>query len=364
MTIQDVTNYLESIAPLQYQESYDNAGLIVGDHKNVISGVLVCLDSTEEIIDEAIERKCNLIVAHHPIVFSGLKKITGNNYVERTIIKAIKNDIAIYAIHTNLDNMLNGVNEMIGRKLGLINTRILAPSINNIRKLVAYVPSDYLEKVRESLFNAGAGKIGDYDECSFNSVGEGTFRAGDNTNAFVGEKGKRHFETEQKLEVIYAIDKQRAILTALSNDHPYEVSAYDILELQNSNLDVGAGLIGELENGVDEITFLKSLKVTMKTDCIRYTDLSGRPVKKVAVCGGSGSFLLKDAIQAKADVFITGDFKYHEFFDAENLIVIADVGHFESEQYTIELLVDKLKEKFTTFAVCFTEVNTNPVNYL
>ena len=190
MTIQDVTNYLESIAPLQYQESYDNAGLIVGNDKNVISGVLVCLDSTEEIIDEAIERKCNLIVAHHPIVFSGLKKITGNNYVERTIIKAIKHDIAIYAIHTNLDNMLNGVNEMIGRKLGLINTRILAPSSNNIRKLVAYVPSDYLEKVRESLFNAGAGKIGDYDECSFNSVGEGTFRAGDNTNAFVGEKGK------------------------------------------------------------------------------------------------------------------------------------------------------------------------------
>lgn len=364
MTIQDVTNYLESIAPLQYQESYDNAGLIVGDDKNVISGVLVCLDSMEEIIDEAIERKCNLIVAHHPIVFSGLKKITGNNYVERTIIKAIKHDIAIYAIHTNLDNMLNGVNEMIGRKLGLINTRILAPSSNNIRKLVAYVPSDYLEKVRESLFNAGAGKIGGYDECSFNSAGEGTFRAGDNTNAFVGEKGKRHFEPEQKLEVIYSIDRQRAILTALSKNHPYEVPAYDILELQNSNLGVGAGLIGELENGVDEITFLKSLKVTMKTDCIRYTDLRGRTVKKVAVCGGSGSFLLKDAIQKNADVFITGDFKYHEFFDAENLIVIADVGHFESEQYTIELLVDKLKEKFTTFAVCFTEVNTNPVNYL
>jgi len=364
MTIQDVTNYLESIAPLQYQESYDNAGLIVGNYKNDVSGVLVCLDSTEKIVDEAIERKCNLIVAHHPIVFSGLKKITGKNYVERTVIKAIKNDIAIYAIHTNLDNMLNGVNEIIGRKLGLINTQILSLSSNNLRKLITYVPLDYVEKVRESLFDSGAGKIGNYDECSFCSMGEGTFRAGDDTNAFIGEKGKRNLETEQKLEVIYSIDKQRAILSSLSNSHPYEVPAYDVLELQNSNSGIGAGLIGELENGIDEISFLKSLKITMKTDCVRYTDLQRRQIKKVALCGGSGSFLLKDAIHQKADVFITGDFKYHEFFDAENRIVIADVGHFESEQYTIELLVDKLKEKFTTFAVCFTEVNTNPVNYL
>jgi dinuclear metal center YbgI/SA1388 family protein len=364
MTIQDVTNYLESIAPLQYQESYDNAGLIVGDYKNDVSGVIVCLDSTEKIVDEAIERKCNLIVAHHPIVFSGLKKITGKNYVERTVIKAIKNDIAIYAIHTNLDNMLNGVNEIIGRKLGLINTQILSPSSNNLRKLITYVPADYVEKVRESLFDSGAGKIGNYNECSFSSVGEGSFRAGADTNAFVGEKGERHLEVEQKLEVIYAMDKQSAILSALSNSHPYEVVAYDILELQNSNSGIGGGLIGELENGIDEITFLKSLKIKMKTDCVRYTDLQGKQIKKVAVCGGSGSFLLKDAIHQNADIFITGDFKYHEFFDAENRIIIADIGHFESEQYTIELLAEKLKEKFTTFAVCFTEVNTNPVNYL
>ena len=363
MTIQDVTNYLESIAPLQYQESYDNAGLIVGNYKNDVSGVLVCLDSTEKIVDEAIERKCNLIVAHHPIVFSGLKKITGKNYVERTVIKAIKNDIAIYAIHTNLDNMQNGVNEIIGRKLGLINTQILSPSSNSLRKLITYVPADYVEKVRESLFDSGAGKIGNYDECSFSSLGKGSFRAGADTNAFVGEKGERHLEVEQKLEVIYAIDKQSAILSSLSNSHPYEVPAYDILELQNVNPGIGAGLIGELENGIDEITFLKSLKITMKTDCVRYTDLQGRQIKKVAVCGGSGSFLLKDAIRQKADVFITGDFKYHEFFDAENQIIIADIGHFESEQYTIELLDELLRKKFATFAPCLTEINTNPVKY-
>ena len=364
MTIQDVTNYLESFAPLQYQESYDNAGLIVGDYKNDVSGVLVCLDSTEDIVDEAIQRNCNLIVAHHPIVFSGLKKITGKTYIERTIIKAIKNDISIYAIHTNLDNMLDGVNDIIGRKLGLINTQILSPTSNNLRKLTTFVPVDHSEKVRDSLFEAGAGGIGGYDECSFTSLGEGTFRPGDGTNPFIGEKGKRHVEAEQKIEVIFPIDKQSRVLSSLLESHPFEEVAYDILELQNGNKTVGAGLIGELEDGVDEISFLKNLKTTMKTDCVRYTNLIGRKVKKIAVCGGSGSFLLKDAIRQKADVFITGDFKYHEFFDAEDRIVIADVGHFESEQYTIELLADKLKEKFTTFAVCFTEINTNPVNYL
>ena len=364
MIIEDVTNYLESIAPLDYQESYDNAGLIVGNYKNDVSGVLVCLDSTEKIVDEAIARNCNLIVAHHPIIFSGLKKITGKNYVEKTVIKAIKNDIAIYAIHTNLDNMLNGVNEIIGRKLGLLNTKVLLPSNNTLRKLITFVPVYYLEKVRESLFHSGAGKMGNYDECSFNSLGQGTFLAGSDTNAFVGVKGERHLESEEKLEVIYSIDKQSAVLSSLLSSHPYEVPAYDILQLQNDNSDIGAGLIGELKNGIDEVTFLNSLKVTMKTDCIRYTDLLGKKIKKVAVCGGSGSFLLKNAIHQNADVFISGDFKYHEFFDAENRIVIADIGHFESEQYTIELLAEKLKEKFTTFAVCFTEVNTNPVNYL
>jgi len=364
MTIQDVTNYLESFAPLQYQESYDNAGLIVGNSKNEVTGVLVCLDSTEEIVDEAIERKCNLIVAHHPIVFSGLKKITGKNYIERTVIKAIKNDVAIYAIHTNLDNMLSGVNAIIGKKLGLINSQILSPSKNNLRKLITFVPVSHAEKVSESLFVAGAGNVGGYDECSFNSLGEGTFRAGESTNPFVGEKGKRHIEQEQKIEVIFPIDKERTVLAALMESHPYEEPAYDILQLQNNNPTIGAGLIGELENEVDEITFLKSLKPLMKTDCIRHSSLIGGKVKRIAVCGGSGSFLLKHALQQKADVFITGDFKYHEFFDAENRIIIADIGHFESEQHTIELLADKLKEKFTTFAVCFTEINTNPVNYL
>jgi len=364
MTIQDVTNYLEILAPLQYQESYDNAGLIVGDAKNNVTGVLVCLDSTEDIVDEAIKRKCNLIVAHHPIVFSGLKKITGKNYIERTIIKAIKNDISIYAVHTNLDNMLDGVNEIIGRKLGLVNTRVLAPSSNNLRKLITYVPVERAEEVRKSLFETGAGSIGDYDECSFSSLGEGTFRAGKNTNAFVGEKGKRHVEPEQKIEVIYPIDKEGSVISSLLKVHPYEEPAYDIIQLQNSNPTIGAGLIGELENEVDEITFLKSLKPLMKTDCVRHSSLTGGKVKRVAVCGGSGSFLLKHAMRQNADVLITGDFKYHEFFDAENRIIIADVGHFESEQYTIELLADKLKEKFTTFAVCFTEINTNPVNYL
>lgn len=364
MTIQEVTKYLETLAPLTYQEKYDNAGLIVGNNQNEVSGVLVCLDSTEEIVQEAIEKKCNLIIAHHPIVFSGLKKFTGKNYIERTIIKAIKNDIAIYAIHTNLDNMLNGVNAKIAQKLGLINTKILSPSNNNLRKLVTYVPVLQVENVKNALFSAGAGKVGEYAECSFSNSGEGTFLPKEGTNPFVGEVGKRHTESEVKLEVLFPIHSESKILSTLVNNHPYEEPAFDILELKNKNNTIGAGLIGELPEEMDELSFLKSLKPKMQTESVRYTKLLDKKIKTVALCGGAGSFLLGDAIRQNADVFITGDFKYHQFFDAENRIIIADVGHFESEQFTIELLTDKLTEKFTTFAVCFTEINTNPVNYL
>lgn len=364
MKIKDLTSYLETIAPLSYQESYDNAGLIVGDSNLEVSGVLVCLDSIEEIVDEAIEKKCNVIIAHHPIVFSGLKKITGKNYIERVILKAIKNDIAIYAIHTNLDNMLHGVSAKIADRIGLKNRKILSPIKNDLRKLVTFIPSEHVEKVRDGIFSAGGGYIGNYSECSFNIVGEGTFRAGDNTNAFIGEKGERHTEKEVRVEVVFQKNLQSKIINNLLSVHPYEEVAYDIFSLENKNEFAGAGLIGELDEEVDALEFLKSLKTSMKTECVRYTNTFNRKIKKVALCGGSGSFLLNNAIRNQADVFITGDFKYHQFFDAENKIIIADIGHFESEQFTIELLADVIKEKFTTFAVHLTEVDTNPINYL
>lgn len=364
MILSEITHYLDTIAPPAYQESYDNAGLIVGNPNMQVSKALICLDSTEDVIDEAIAKGCNLVIAHHPIVFGGLKKFNGKSYVERVVMKAIKHDVAIYAAHTNLDNVTGGVNTKIAEKLGLVNTKILAPKKGILRKLVTYAPIDHAEKVRQAIFDAGAGKIGNYDECSFNAEGTGTFRGGDDSNPFVGNAGEQHHEKEVRIETIFAAVHERAILKALLAAHPYEEVAFDVYPLENKYQQVGSGMIGELENPMDEMDFLAHIKATFKAGCVRYTQLLGKPVKTVALCGGSGSFLLGNAISQKADVFITGDFKYHQFFDAENQIVIADIGHYESEQYTSELFSDLLNKKFPNFATHLSEVSTNPIYYL
>lgn len=364
MKIQKLIKYIEQIAPPAYQESYDNSGLIVGNGNEKITGVLLCLDSIESVIDEAIKKKCNLVIAHHPIVFSGLKRFNGKNYIERVVMKAIKNDIAIYACHTNLDNVQAGVNAKIAEKLGLINTKILAPKSSLIKKLSVFVPTSSADKVRNALFAAGAGQIGNYDEASFNVVGAGTFRAGEGTSPSVGEIGKRHYEAEIKIEVVFPFNIQGQVLAAMTKTHPYEEIAYDIITLDNQHQGIGSGMIGELPDYVEPMVFLEQLKATMKTDCIRYTQLLESPIRRIAVCGGAGQFLLRHAIAQKADIFITGDYKYHQFFDAEGKIVIADIGHFESEQFTIDLFYDLITKKFDTFAVYRTSINTNPVNYL
>jgi dinuclear metal center YbgI/SA1388 family protein len=363
MKLKEITDHLESIAPLAYQESYDNAGLICGSSDMEITAALICLDSTEAVLDEAIAMGCNLVIAHHPIVFSGLKKFNGKNYVERVIIKAIRNNIAIYAAHTNLDNVHDGVNAKIVEKLGLKNCRILVPQKDKLKRLITFCPQDKADEVRNAMFSAGAGQIGNYDECSFNSMGTGTFRAGENTDPYVGKPGERHEEKEVKIETILPSHLESKVLSALIKAHPYEEVAYDLIPLSNVHQEVGGGMIGELEE-TDEMTFLKQLKTVMKAESVRFTALRGKKVSKVAVCGGSGSFLLRDAIRAGADVFVTADFKYHQFFDAEDQIVIADVGHYESEQYTSELFYEILKEKFRTFALHLSKINTNPINYL
>ena len=363
MQIKEITNYLESLAPLATQESYDNSGLICGDKNTEITNALISLDCTEVIIQEAIDKGCNLIISHHPIVFSGLKSFTGKNYVERTVIKAIKNDIAIYAIHTNLDNYEFGVNKKIGDLLNIKSPRILSPNSASISKLITLVPSSHKDQVIEALFNAGAGQIGNYSECSFTSEGQGSFKANENANQFIGDTDKRHLELETKIEVIIPNYKVNHVLSELIKSHPYEEVAYDIIQLQNKNKNEGSGMIGELDSEIDTTEFLKFLKETFKCGVIKHTELITSKVKKIAWCGGSGSFLLKNAKQQGAHIFITGDFKYHEFFDAENQIIIADIGHFESEQFTIELISELLSKKFIKFAPCLTEINTNPVKY-
>jgi dinuclear metal center YbgI/SA1388 family protein len=364
VTVKEITTYLEQMAPRAYQESYDNSGLITGSSSMVVKGVLVTLDCLESVVDEAISLGANLIVAHHPIVFKGLKRLNGSNYVERTIIKAIKHDIAIYAIHTNLDNVHTGVNRKICERLGLRNCRILDPRKDVLSKLVTFIPEGHVDNVMTALFGAGAGQIGNYKNCSFRLEGTGTFRPESGANPFIGQTGSTELVKETRVEVIFPSHLSAQVLAALRKSHPYEEVAYYLQNLANENQEVGAGMIGDLAEPMEPLAFLESLKNTMQLSLIRHTSLTERPIKKVAVCGGSGSFLLPKAIQAGADVFITADFKYHEFFDAENRLIIADIGHYESEAFTKELLKDVLIEKFPTFAINFSKIVTNPISYI
>ncbi len=363
MKIAAIIDHLESIAPASLQEDYDNAGLITGSADWDCTGAIISLDATEEVVLEAVERKCNLVIAHHPIVFRGLKKINAKNYAARAVIAAIKNDIAIFAIHTNLDHVADGVNGMIARRLGLINTSVLAPKSGLLKKLQVFVPLAQAEQVRNALFEAGAGHISNYSECSFNTPGTGTFTAGEGSRPFVGQPGKRHQEEEIKIETILPAWLEGKIITAMKAVHPYEEVAYDLLPLTNQHDKTGAGMKGELPTPMEEAAFLAHIQQVFGVPVVRHTPLTGRPVKKVAICGGAGSFLISNAIAAGADFFITADVKYHEFFDANGCLVIADVGHYESEQFTVALLAGFLQEKFPTFAALKTGVKTNPVNY-
>lgn len=364
MQIKDILTEIERFAPLPYQESYDNCGVQVGNTAAEASGVLFSLDVTEEVLEEAIVRNCNLIIAHHPLIFSGLKSITGRNYVERVILKAIRHDIVIYAAHTNLDNVQNGVNRKIAEKLGLKNARVLAPVKKNLYKLYTYVPVAGAEQLKAALFAAGIGEIGEYSECSFATGGTGTFRPSEHSRPAIGTAGGNREEVpELKLELIVPEHLKAKAIKTLKENHPYEEVAYELIALENENQTIGAGMIGKLETPMPTRDFLQYLKQRMQTTCIRHTAIHQEEISIVAVCGGSGSFLLKNAMAAGADIFITGDYKYHQFFDAENRIIIADIGHYESEQFTIEIFSEILKEKFPNFALLFTKTNTNPVNY-
>lgn len=363
MKISEVTGYLESIAPLSLQENYDNAGLLTGDPDILCKGIMVSLDATEEVIMDAASYDCNLLVTHHPIIFGGLRKLNGKSYVEKAVIAAIKKEIAIYAIHTNLDNVIDGVNGRIASLLGLTNIRALLPRENTLRKLYTFVPVEHAESVRQAIFDAGGGQIGNYSECSFGVAGTGTYKPGDNTQPFAGTKGKRHQENELRIEVIFPSYREKEIIARMVASHPYEEVAYDVVTLANSHPGIGSGIIGRLPEPAGEREFLQQLAAVFQTPSIRHSSLLKRPVSLVAVCGGAGSFLIPRALSAAADFFVTADVKYHEFFDANRGMVIADVGHYESEQFTINLLQDILAQKFPNFAVLKTGVVTNPVHY-
>jgi dinuclear metal center YbgI/SA1388 family protein len=363
MKISEIIAAVEVFAAPELQEDWDNTGLLTGNAQWDCSGVLCTLDVTVDVIREAVTKNCNLIIAHHPVIFKGLKRLTGKTYVEAVVIEAIKNNMAIYAMHTALDNVVLGVNGKIAEKLGLKNCEVLAPKARMLRRLITFAPHDHAEAVRQAVFAAGAGHIGKYAECSFNSRGTGTFKAEAGADPFVGEIGKQHLEEETKIEIVFPAYLELQVVKALVQAHPYEEVAYDIFTMENQHYGIGSGIIGALENEVPEREFLMQIQNIFKTPCIKHTAIVGKGVKKVAVCGGSGAFLIKQALRQGAQVYITADVKYHEFFDAEGQLLIADVGHWESEQYTVELLHDLIARKFPTFATFKTEVTTNPVQY-
>ena len=364
MLINDITDFLESVAPTSLQESYDNSGLLIGSKKDEVAGVIITLDITEEVIDEAIQEKCNLIVAHHPMIFRGLKRLNGNDLTERLVIKAIKYDIAIYAIHTNLDNVTGGVNGILAEKLGIKNTRILKPSRSGLLKVVCFCPTDYLEKVQSAMFESGAGHIGNYDSCSYYSGGTGTFKALGGSNPFVGKQNELHKENEIRIETIVPEFSLSAVIKVMIEAHPYEEPAYDIYKIENQNNNIGSGMIGEIDKELPIADYLKIVKEALGTSYIKHNKLISRPVKKVAICGGSGSFLINTAAKQNADLFITADIKYHDYFEHVGKMTIADAGHFETEHPVKELIYALLKEKFPNFALQISKVGGNPVSFL
>ncbi len=361
--IKDIVQYLEAMAPLAYQEDYDNAGLLTGSGDTPVTGVLIALDCTEGVVQEAKNKGCNMVISHHPVVFKPLKKLTGSNYVERTVIKAIQNDIALYSSHTNLDNVSHGVNMRIANKLGLVNTRILRPKSNNLGKLTTFVPVENTDTVLSALHAAGAGMIGEYKNCSFLLEGTGTFLPTGSANPSIGQNGVLEKVRENRIEVIFPLHIKSKVMSALVEAHPYEEVAYYLHSLENTDKQTGTGMIGELINPMKPEDFFVMLRKQFNCGCIRHTEIVKSHVKSIALCGGSGSFLVPDAIKHQADIFVSADFKYHDFFSAESKIIIADIGHYESEQFTKELLYEHLREIFPNIALHFTEVNTNPIHY-
>jgi len=361
--IADIINFLETIAPLRLQEDYDNCGLVCGDANTHCFGAIIALDLTDEVIKESIEKKFNLIVVHHPPIFKGLKKIDAGDPVTRMLLECIRHGIAVYAIHTNLDNVIWGVNGEIASRLGLEKIQVLSPLPGTHGQLNTYVPKDHAENVKNALFKVGAGAIGLYDECSFSCAGEGSFRALKGANPFTGTEGNRHLEQELKLEFIFPVHLQAEIISALNAAHPYETVAYNIVPLENRFLELGGGAIGTLPAPVSEKDVLERIKSVFKTGVIRHSAFSGKSIQRIAVCGGSGKSMIHSALKQKADLYFTADLGYHDFFTPAGKMLLADIGHFESEQYTSDLLERVIKEKFPTFAVLKTGRYTNPVNY-
>jgi dinuclear metal center YbgI/SA1388 family protein len=363
MILQHILNELESLAPPEYQEEWDNSGLLLGSPAREITGIIVSLDTTMEVLHEAISNHCNLIVSHHPFIFQGIRKITPDLPAYHLLRRLIQEDIAVYALHTSLDNSWMGINQYLGQKLGLMNTSILAPKRDSLKKLVVFCPVDHAEKVRNALFEAGAGHIGNYDCCSYNSSGQGSFRASEKANPFVGKRKVIHFEPEIRIEVIFPSAREKPLIDSMRAAHPYEEVAFDLYPLTNSFDRAGSGIVGFLEKPMSEQRFIRIVKSLVGLNSIRHSAFLGRKIRKVAISSGAGGFLIPDVIRSEADIFLTSDLKYHQFQEPGGKLLLMDIGHYESESFMKEMIRAFLIEKFPNFAVLVSATETNPVKY-
>ena len=363
MIVKDVIDHLDEFAPLCYAEEFDNVGLIIGDYNQKVKGILVTLDSTEIVVEEAIKKKCNLIISFHPIIFNDLKSITKKNYVDRVIHKAIKNDIAIVAIHTALDNSIIGVNSTICKRLKIKDSKILIPKEKTIKKLTTYIPYKNVERLKSEIFKIGGGSIGKYENCSFSYEGMGSFKGNEQSSPKIGEKLKFTEVKEICVNITFLKHLEQRIINVLKDNHPYEEIAYEIITLDNYNQNIGMGMIGNLDKPMQENNFISFVKKQMKSSSIKHSKRLGKKIQKVAVLGGSGSFGIENAINSGADAYVTSDLKYHDYFRAEDKLLLLDIGHYESEQFTKKLMFDFLTKKIPNFAIVLSKTNTNPIKY-
>lgn len=365
MTIKEVTQFLESRFPLYLQEDFDNCGVQCGNVNNEISGAMVCFEMTEKIIDEAISKNCNLVISHHPLILKrGITKIVPSDRVGAMICKALANNMVLYSMHTNIDSGEGGGNDVFAEKLGLSDVKVMAPVKGLYRKLVVNVPAEHSEKLKEALFKIGCGQQGNYQKCSYSTLGKGQFEPNGEAKPFIGTQNNLEKVEEERIEMIYPAYLQHAVIQAIYENHPYEEPAFDLFSLENTERKVGLGRIGELPEEMDCKEFFSYLKEKLNLEHLRYCGDEGKKIRRVAVCGGGGAGFIDTAIALNADAYVSGDFKYHDFFKSHSGTVLVDIGHYEGECFIKNIIFNLLKEKFTTFAVLSSEFENLNVKYI
>lgn len=356
---------MERWAPLALASERDNSGLQIGSGQQRVTKILVTLDLNSNVIDEAHQKKADLIISHHPLLFHALRSVNPDEHIGSIVTSCVKYGIAIYSAHTNLDFTQNGVSTTLALKLGLSRIEPLMKNQRVSKKIVVFVPHDYIDRVRHAMMEAGAGTIGNYTDCSFAAHGIGTFKPTPNATPFIGTIGKLERVNEARLEMLSPSWKLEAVIAAMKRAHPYEEIAYDIYNRVNTEADYGVGAIGTLSHPMKPRQFLTHVADTLRIPSLRYSGNPQQMISVVAVCGGSGSDLLSTAAQHGADAFVTADISYHRFMEKHHSILFIDAGHYETEVPVVPIICKYLKQNLTdsTIEVIKSKTMKNNVQY-